>query len=41
MVYRQFAPLAEQFRLKFQMTLLFPSVELLATVLARGTRTSA
>jgi hypothetical protein len=28
MVYRQFAPEAEQFTLKFQMTLLFPSVEL-------------
>lgn len=28
MVYRQFAPRAEQFTLKFQMTLLFPSVEL-------------
>jgi hypothetical protein len=28
MVYRQFAPRAEQFTLKFQMTLLFPTVEL-------------
>jgi hypothetical protein len=28
MVYRQFAPRIEQFTLKFQMTLLFPSVEL-------------
>jgi hypothetical protein len=28
MVYRQFAPRTEQFTLKFQMTLLFPSVEL-------------
>lgn len=28
MAYRQFAPRAEQFTLKFQMTLLFPSVEL-------------
>jgi hypothetical protein len=28
MVYRQFAPKAEQFTLKFQVTLLFPSVEL-------------
>ena len=28
MVYRQFAPQTEQFTLKFQMTLLFPSVEL-------------
>jgi hypothetical protein len=28
MVYRQFAPRAEQFTLKFQMTLLFPNVEL-------------
>ena len=28
MVYRQFAPRTEQFTLKFQMTLLFPSIEL-------------
>lgn len=28
MVYRQFAPTSEQFTLKFQMTLLFPTVEL-------------
>jgi hypothetical protein len=28
MVYRQFAPRAEQFTLKFQLTLLFPTVEL-------------
>jgi hypothetical protein len=28
MVYRQFAPRTEQFSLKFQMTLLLPSVEL-------------
>ena len=28
MVYRQFAPTTEQFTLEFQMTLLFPTVEL-------------
>jgi hypothetical protein len=28
MAYRQFAPRAEQFTLKFQVTLLFPTVEL-------------
>jgi hypothetical protein len=31
MVYRQFAPRTEQFTLKFQVTLLFPAVELRST----------